>query len=877
MKRLCFIILFWGYVLPLSAAHIRGGELSYRYIGPGTAPNSSSYRLTLKLYIDCGQNDAGQLDNEAFLTVFSKPNNAQYTGKFATMVRDEFIRYDPNSNPCITNPPRDVCYRLRYYETIIELPNTESGYTISFQRCCRIEGIQNIVPPSNDFGATYQCEIPGSLSGNNAVTNSSPVIGANDAVAVCMGSGFTFDFSAVDPDGDSLVYQFCNAFAGAGSSNGEGCFTCPMPIPGAPPPYRPLPYNAPYAGEAPMGDVKIDRNTGIVTGIAPGRIGQYVVTVCVGEYRGGVLINVHRKDIHLKVSDCMPLRALLNPDYSYCDDFLVTFRNLQVNPSGSVYTWDFGDGSAVESSSIPDGTIQHQYADTGTYLVKMTVSLAGQCIDEAYTNARVYPGFFPGFEFNGACLYTPFEFTDTTKSRYGAPSYWRWNFGDEQSEADTSRAENPSWLYSSLGLKTVELIVASDKGCIDTVSQVVEVKDKPDLTMPFRDTLICSIDSLQLQAIGDGVFEWSPGYNILNSTSATPVVFPKITTTYQVKMTENRCVATDQIRVRVVDFVSLDAGVDTTICATDTITLAPVSDGLKFSWSATPQAYFDDANTRNARTSPAGTTRYHVVANIGRCTSEDDFTVRTVPYPVVEAGQDMTICYEDTTRLNGYTNGSSFRWDPIFSLDNPASLTPNAFPLRTRTYTLLGFDTLGCPKPGIDRVTISVNPQIIADAGRDTAVVRGQPLQLKGSGSDFYAWSPEQGLSSTSSAEPVAVLNQNMTYVLKAYTADGCFDLDTMRVTVFQTAPDIFVPNAFIPGGKNNELKPKAVGISSLDYFRVYNRWGQVVFQTTEVNKGWDGRVNGVLQNNGTYVWMISGTDYTGKKVSKRGTAVMIR
>jgi hypothetical protein len=323
--------------------------------------------------------------------------------------------------------------------------------------------------------------------------------------------------------------------------------------------------------------------------------------------------------------------------------------------------------------------------------------------------------------------------------------------------------------------------------------------------------------------------------------------------------------------------VSLDAGVDSTICLTDTFRLAPVSDGLRFSWSATPQAYFDNPNTRNALTRPSGNTTYHVVASIGSCIGEDEFSVRTVPYPVVTVGDDVTICYDDTTRLNGYTNGSSFRWDPVVSLDNPGSLSPFADPLQTTTYTLLGFDTLGCPKPGMDQVVINVRQEIIASAGNDTAVVKGQPLQLKGSGSEFYAWSPETFLSSTSRPDPVAVLDRNMTYVLKTYDTDGCFDLDTILIKVFQTAPDIFVPNAFIPGSRNNELRPYAVGMTSLDYFRVYNRWGQVVFSTTQLNKGWDGRINGVVQNNGTYVWMISGTDYTGKKVLRKGTAVLIR
>lgn len=886
MKRICLLILaIAGSILPLSAAHIRGGELYYKYLGPGSSANTSRYLLTLKLYIDCGQNDPGQLDEEAALTIFSKPENQQIGGpRMARMTSEQFIRYDPASNPCITNPPRDVCYRLRFYEIEIDLPNDPEGYTIAFQRCCRIEGIQNLTPPSNDFGATYLCEIPGTSIGVDAVHNSSPLFNPNDAVAVCVGSDFQFDFSATDTDNnDSLVYNLCDAYAGGGPNNGQTCLSCPTPIPGAPPPYRSLSYRSPYSGGSPMGGrVTIDRSTGLMTGIAPDIIGQYVVTVCVSEYRQGVLINIHRKDIHIKVSDCTPLRAVLDPDYSFCDssligNYAVSFRNKQVNPTGSVYTWDFGDGSAPETSQVPDGTIQHQYPDTGTYRVKLRVVLAGQCVDETETIARVYPGFYPGFSFNGACLYTPFEFLDTTKSRYGRAAYWRWTFGDETTEADTSRINAPIWKYNSLGFKTVELIVASDKGCRDTVNTQVEVTDKPDLELPFKDTLICDIDSLQLNAIGDGTFVWEPNYNIFDETTATPTVYPKITTTYKVTMTENRCVATGEIRVRVVDTVTLDAGSDTTICTTDTVQLLPSGDGLRFTWTADPQAYFDDPSARSPFTAPANNTNYHVIARIGKCSSEDSLTIRTVPYPIAQAGEDQVICYGDTVLLNGYTDGYRFRWDPGIDLLNANTLTPSAHPLRTQTYTLLGFDTLGCPKPGFDRVIITVRPQIITFAGNDTAIVKEQPLQLAGSGAEFFSWSPEYGLNKTSIPDPIAVLDRNTSYVLRSYNAEGCFSLDTIHIQVFQTLPDIFVPNAFVPTGRNSQLEPKPVGIARLDYFRVFNRWGQLVFQTSQLGKGWDGRINGVLQDGGTYVWMISGTDYTGKKVMKRGTAVLVR
>lgn len=880
MKKLfCILVIFGVFILPLSAAHIRGGELFYKYLGNGSRANSSKYLVTLKLYIDCSQNAEGQLEEQVPITIFTLPDNAQYGFvRTANMVKEEFIRYEPNSNPCITNPPLDVCYRLRYFETTIELPDTDEGYILSFQRCCRIENIKNMVAPSDDYGATYLCQIPGKNTLPDAPKNSSPLYNTQDAVAICVGSNFVFDFSAVDPEGDSLVYQLCNAYVGGGPGNGNTCLNCTSPNPAARPPYHSIPYSAPYSGEQPLGvNISINSKTGIITGVAPNTLGQFVVTACVDEYRNGVLINTHRKDIHIKVSDCNPLRASLNPDYSYCDSLEVTFRNRQVNPTGSVYTWDFGDGSEPQTTTHPAGQIQHQYADSGTYTVKLKVVLAGQCVDSTSTLARVYPGFYPGFTADGSCLYSPFSFTDTTKSRYGAAAEWKWDFGDETTNDDTSSLKNPKWTYNSLGTKNVRLIVASDKGCRDTVPFTVKVTDKPDLFVPFTDTLICDIDTLQLQASGTGVFSWSPQSNMFGENTASPLVFPKTTTTYTVALTDRACVATENIRVNVVSEVTLNAGADTTICATDSIRFSPSGNGLQYTWTANPSAPIIDPTSRNAISVPLGTTRYHVIARIGKCHAEDELQVRTVPYPVANAGNDTTICYLDTAILRGSTDGSSFRWEPLSTLGNASTLTPYSFSNRTTTYTLYAYDTLGCPKPGTDQVLVTVRPEIIANAGNDTTIVKGQPLQLNGSGADFFEWTPAIGLNFASIPNPIALINENKQYVMRAFTAEGCYDLDTINVQVFQTVPDIFVPNAFVPGGKNNLLRPKPVGLASMDFFRVFNRWGQLVFQTKQIGEGWDGTVNGVLQASGSYVWMISGTDFTGKKIFKKGTATLIR
>jgi PKD repeat protein len=95
---------------------------------------------------------------------------------------------------------------------------------------------------------------------------------------------------------------------------------------------------------------------------------------------------------------------------------------------------------------------------------------------------------------------------------------------------DTSRLRNPVYTYPGIGTKSVQLIVQSSKGCIDTVTKDITIIDKPPITLPFRDTLICIVDTLQLGASGSGVFSWTPNYNIISANTANPFVYPKTTT-----------------------------------------------------------------------------------------------------------------------------------------------------------------------------------------------------------------------------------------------------------------------------------------------------------------------------------------------------------
>lgn len=165
-----------------------------------------------------------------------------------------------------------------------------------------------------------------------------------------------------------------------------------------------------------------------------------------------------------------------------------------------------------------------------------------------------------------------------------------------------------------------------------------------------------------------------------------------------------------------------------------------------------------------------------------------------------------------------------------------------------------------------------------ADAGRDTLVADNQPLQLQGSGGVSYQWWPETGLSDPAIPNPIATVQNDITYILTASSPEGCPSTDTLNIKVYK-GPQFYVPNAFTPNGdgRNDLLRYVAAGITTLDYFQVYNRYGQLVFRSTTLNQGWDGTLNGRLQDAGTYVWIIQGKDFNGNLHSKKGTVILIR
>jgi gliding motility-associated-like protein len=515
-------------------------------------------------------------------------------------------------------------------------------------------------------------------------------------------------------------------------------------------------------------------------------------------------------------------------------------------------------------------------------VIKVVVNRGTSCSDSTFANVRVYPGFFPGFSDNTpVCKGNPVQFNDATIASYGNVNNWRWDFGDPTTTSDTSTQRNPAYAYTNSGTYNVRLIVGSDKGCLDTITKSVTIVEKPAISVT-RDTLICDVDTIRLNvtAPAGGTIAWSPDYNISSLNSLNPLVSPDVTTTYYLVFTDSlNCVARDSVKVNVRSGVFVRTGNDTTICRTDAVTLSLNSDALYFEW--TPAAGLSNPTDRNPQATPTDPiTTYTVTAFISpKCFSTDNITIRTVPYPAANASGDTSLCFGFSTRLNA-SGGTSYSWTPNVFLSNPNIPNPVVQnPATGVRYIVAVSDTAGCPKPSFDTVFVEVI-RVNANAGpRDTSVVIGQPLQLNATGGINYQWSPSNWLSNPNSASPVSLPQDDIEYVVMVTDGPGCTGYDTINVKLYRLQAGIELPSAFTPNGDglNDIFKPILLGMRSLDLFRVYNRWGQLIFSTSEQNKGWDGSYRSNPQAAGTYVWIAEGVTYDNRKISKKGTVVLIR
>lgn len=429
------------------------------------------------------------------------------------------------------------------------------------------------------------------------------------------------------------------------------------------------------------------------------------------------------------------------------------------------------------------------------------------------------------------------------------------------------------------GFYTIRITDAS--GCSDSISTGLT-----DLFLPVTFTtqkvnpacLIGSIGSFTVNAQG-GKLPYT--FSIDGGAYQSSNILSAITGVHIISVKDaNGCIKQTTDSLSFINTVTLSALNPAAICEGSQTSLSAQSNATMFEW--TPVNGLSNPNIINPIANPATTTKYYVKAITGACFKTDSVTVNVNPAPIANAGPAQVICFDANTQLIG-SGGINYLWSPAIYLSNANVSNPLVTePKLTTIYNLVVKDMNGCSSLNSSSVKISITPKVKIFAGNDTLVAVNQPIQLNvvelsKAGIIKHEWLNPYGLNFSNIANPIANLDKDFEYYVIGKTINNCEGFDTIKIRVFK-GPEIYIPTAFTPNGdgKNDILKPICIGIKSLRYFKIFNRYGELVFETSAFNKGWNGFFKSRLQENATFVWIAEAVDFSNNIIQRKGASILI-
>ena len=290
-----------------------------------------------------------------------------------------------------------------------------------------------------------------------------------------------------------------------------------------------------------------------------------------------------------------------------------------------------------------------------------------------------------------------------------------------------------------------------------------------------------------------------------------------------------------------------------------------------------------------------GGTYTMTLQNAAGCDSIATLNLSTQPLATASISGGNPICEGGSTTISISLTGTA-PWTVVYS-DGSRTNTINSIlsspyvftvsPATTTTYTVLSVTDTKCNNTAVNSsVTVNVLP---AQSGVRYPTITAFPntprrLEARSFGRNTtYLWAPPTGLNATTVVNPVFKNGESVEFIITIGTDNGCKIIDTLLVLVPMATPalqsDIFVPKAWSPNkdGHNDKLRPLTVNIRQIYYFRIFDRWGQLMFETNEIGKGWDGLFKGKEQVQDVYTWTLEAIGEDGKHYKRSGNSILLR
>ncbi|MBP9159811.1 MAG: PKD domain-containing protein, partial [Flavobacteriales bacterium] len=469
--RALAILFSFVFTLQGFATHILGGEMSYTYLG------DDDYFVTLTLYRDCGPDNVNNtaLDFQAAIGIFNSSGSLVNTVHFD--LPGELNVPVVVINPCLAAPP-SICAKMGIYSGTIHLPSGTGGYTLTYQRCCRSPVVTNITnTPAQGMTVTVQVPDPDITGANN-----SPAFQYDPPTVLCLDQTFVLDQLAVDPDGDSLAYSMCSPLQG-----GDDLFNA-MPDPPLAPPYNPIVWAPGFSTSNQLNSTPpavFANNDGFLT-VHPTTIGSFAVSLCVSEFRNGVLLNTLVRDFRFLVVPCA--QAIVSDfmeQQATCDGLQVQFHNESTGTSE--YLWDFGvTGSTADTSSATDPNFT--FPAPGSYTVTLITGASLACSDTSTHVFTVHDPVSVAFTPPPILCADDLPYPMVAFGNFGPSATVTWNFGDGISPFPDSA--NTTVDFPEMGSHAVSISVTED-GCTASFADSVRVFPLPTAEFTLDTTAGC--------------------------------------------------------------------------------------------------------------------------------------------------------------------------------------------------------------------------------------------------------------------------------------------------------------------------------------------------------------------------------------------------
>jgi gliding motility-associated-like protein len=579
------------------------------------------------------------------------------------------------------------------------------------------------------------------------------------------------------------------------------------------------------------------------------------------------------------------------PRSKSCPELLSTFT---IFPSDITYKtayWDFGNSNqSLDSSRFPTNI----YTESGKFDVKLILEDYRGCKDtivkKDFIEVKGPRGKFTQ-EPDSGCV--PLEVTfraDFTGSKINF-----WDYGNGEGFFDTTLNKIVKYVYDESGIRTPSLVLDDGLGCIVLLEgksikvsgvQALMQVDNPGICTNQQVTFSELSTFLEFAPISDITWYLGDG-NISKERSFTYTYTADSNKIYNAVLevvSTFGCKDTDTFPIKVYSYPVIQASEDPVICKGDQVTLS-ASGASNYSW--TPAASLTFPNSASPQAKPLVSTWYKVTGyDTIACPSYDSVYVRVVDRFNGNAGPDTAICYGASVQLFAKTDvinsgDFQFTWNPPDFLSAVNISNPVARPERDISYVVT-IKNGNCGELSFPVfIRVGEVPDVVA--GDDQTIFKGQEATLSATANEIvtYNWYPDYRLSCTDCRFPKATPEKDTTYYVQVVNEWGCTDTDSVRLRVIEacTGDNVYVPNTFTPNndGLNDIFYVRGTELSNIRIFRIYNRWGELIFETPDISKGWDGTHNGRPVNSGVYVYYLEALCLNGQSILVKGNVTVLR